>query len=171
MWRRFCTGHGYIFSDMKHWELHEMIGRRIPMKKTIVLALALILVCMFTVSAVAEPLQVAVVQLAENGAFKDMREGFIARMRELGYTEDKMTFVEKNASGDMSNLYTIAQSVVEEEMDLIVTIATPAAQAVVNLESDIPVFFISVANPLGAGVITDMQKPDKTLPAPPTPFR
>lgn len=131
------------------------------MKKTIVLALALILVCMFTVSAVAEPLQVAVVQLAENGAFKDMREGFIARMRELGYTEDKMTFVEKNASGDMSNLYTIAQSVVEEEMDLIVTIATPAAQAVVNLESDIPVFFISVANPLGAGVITDMQKPDK----------
>ena len=132
------------------------------MKKFLALAAALVLV-LFTVSCALaeEPLKVAIVQLVENGAFKNMREGFIARMRELGYTEDKVTFVEKNASGDMSNLYTIAQSVVDEKMDLIVAIATPAAQAVVNLESDIPVFFISVANPIGAGVITDMAKPDK----------
>jgi len=132
------------------------------MKKMLALVAALVLVLMTTSCALAEePLKVAIVQLVENGAFKDMREGFIARMRELGYTEDKMVFVEKNASGDMSNLYTIAQGAVDEKVDLIITIATPATQAVVNLESDIPVFFISVANPLGAGVITDMQKPDK----------
>jgi putative tryptophan/tyrosine transport system substrate-binding protein len=139
-----------------------MIGRRIIMKKILALAAALVLVLLTASCALAEePLKVAIVQLVENGAFKDMREGFIARMRELGYTEDKMVFEEKNASGDMSNLYTIAQGVVDEKVDLIVTIATPATQAVVNLESDIPVFFISVANPIGAGVITDMQKPDK----------
>jgi putative ABC transport system substrate-binding protein len=139
-----------------------MIGRRIIMKKILALAAALVLVLFTASCALAEdPLKVAIVQLVENGAFKDMREGFIARMRELGYTEDKMVFEEKNASGDMSNLYTIAQGVVDEKADLIVTIATPATQAVVNLESDIPVFFISVANPIGAGVITDMQKPDK----------
>ncbi len=132
------------------------------MKKLLALAAALVLVLFTTACALAEePLKVAIVQLVENGAFKDMREGFIARMRELGYTEDKVTFVEKNASGDMSNLYTIAQGVMDEKMDLIVAIATPAAQAVVNLESDIPVFFISVANPIGAGVITDMAKPDR----------
>lgn len=132
------------------------------MKKILALAAALVLVLFTSSCALAEePLKVAIVQLVENGAFKDMREGFIARMRELGYTEDKVVFVEKNASGDMSNLYTIAQGVVDEKVDLIVTIATPATQAVVNLESDIPVFFISVANPIGAGVITDMQKPDK----------
>lgn len=132
------------------------------MKRILALAAALVLVFLASSCALAEdPLKVAIVQLVENGAFKDMREGFIARMRELGYTEDKMVFEEKNASGDMSNLYTIAQGVVDEKADLIVTIATPATQAVVNLESDIPVFFISVANPVGAGVITDMQKPDK----------
>ncbi len=132
------------------------------MKKVFALAIALVLVCLCLSSALAEePLKVAIVQLVENGAFKDMREGFIARMRELGYTDDKMVFVEKNASGDMSNLYTIAQGVVDEKVDLIVSIATPATQAVVNLESDIPVFFISVGNPLGAGVLTDMQKPDR----------
>ena len=46
-------------------------------------------------------------------------------------------------------------------VDLIATIATPATQAMVNLETDIPVFFIAVSNPVGAGVITDMEKPDK----------
>jgi putative ABC transport system substrate-binding protein len=45
--------------------------------------------------------------------------------------------------------------------DLIVTIATPPTQAMVNMETGIPVFFISVSDPLGAGVITDMAKPDK----------
>jgi putative ABC transport system substrate-binding protein len=139
-----------------------MIGRRIIMKKVLALAIVLVLVLLASSCALAEgPLKVAIVQLVENGAFKDMREGFIARMRELGYTEDKMVFEQKDASGDTSNLYTIAQSIVDEKADLIVTIATPATQAVVNMESGIPVFFISVANPVGAGVITDMQKPDK----------
>ena len=132
------------------------------MKKILALVAALVLVLSLTSCALAEePLKVAIVQLVENGAFKDMREGFIARMRELGYTEDKMAFEEKNASGDMSNLYAIAQGAVDEKVDLIVAIATPAAQAVVNLESGIPVFFISVANPLGAGILTDMAKPDR----------
>ena len=132
------------------------------MKRIVALAATLVLALLMTSCALAEqPLKVAIVQLVENGAFKDMREGFIARMRELGYTEDKMVFIEKNASGDMSNLQTIAQSVIDEDVDLIVTIATPPTQTVVNLESDIPVFFISVANPLGAGVLTDMQKPDR----------
>ncbi len=132
------------------------------MKKLVALIAALVLVLSLSAAAFAEePLKVAIVQLAENGAFKDMREGFVARMRELGYTEDKMTFIEKNAAGDMSNLQTIADSVVDEDMDMIVTIATPPTQAVVNKDSGIPVFFISVSNPVGAGVITDMAKPDK----------
>lgn len=132
------------------------------MKKLVALIAVLVLVLSLSATAFAEePLKVAIVQLVENGAFKDMREGFVARMRELGYTEDKMTFIEKNAAGDMSNLQTIVDSVVDEDMDIIVTIATPPTQAVVNKDSGIPVFFISVSNPVGAGVITDMAKPDK----------
>lgn len=59
------------------------------------------------------------------------------------------------------NLNTICQEMVDNGMDLVVTIATPASQAMVNLESDIPVFFISVSNPVGARIISDMEKPDK----------
>ena len=132
------------------------------MKKMLAALLCLVMLLVTTSCALGEePLKVAVVQLVENGAFQDMREGFIARMRELGYTEDKMDIIEKNASGDMSNLYTICQQLVDDEVDLIVPIATPAAQAIVNMESGIPVFFISVSNPVGAGLLTSMESPDK----------
>ena len=45
--------------------------------------------------------------------------------------------------------------------DLVATIATPATQAMVNLESDTPVIFVAVSAPVQAGVISDMEKPDK----------
>ena len=67
----------------------------------------------------------------------------------------------KNAQGDAAALNTICQEMADSGVDLIATIATPATQAMVNLETDIPVFFIAVSNPVGAGVITDMEKPDK----------
>ncbi len=109
----------------------------------------------------ADMIHVGIIQLIENGAFNDMREGFIEQMRDQGYGEDKMTFHYKNAQGDASNLNSICQEMVDGKMDFVVAIATPAAQAMVNQESDIPVFFISVSNPVGARIITDMEKPDK----------
>jgi putative ABC transport system substrate-binding protein len=112
-------------------------------------------------AAEAAPVKVGIVQLIENGAFADMREGFIDRMRELGYSEDKITFDYKNAQGDMSNLNSICQSMAGAGLEFIVTIATPPTQAMVNLEPKAPIFFISVSNPIGAGVITDMEHPDK----------
>jgi putative ABC transport system substrate-binding protein len=105
--------------------------------------------------------RVGIVQLVENGAFADMRTGFISRMRELGYGEDKMIFDYQNAQGDMSNLSSICQRMTDTELDFIVTIATPPTQAMVNAGPDAPVFFISVSNPIAAGVVTTMERPGK----------
>lgn len=99
--------------------------------------------------------------MVENGAFNDMREGFIQELRDKGYTEDKLEIIYKTAQGDATNLNTICQSMVSEGMDLVCTIATPATQAMVNLKSDIPVVFVAVSNPVAAGVITDFAAPDK----------
>lgn len=112
-------------------------------------------------SADSDVLDIGIVQLADNGAFDDMREGFIAQMRSLGYDEEEMTFDYENAQGDMTTLNTIAQSMVDDGKDAVVAIATPAAQAMVNLESEIPVFYISVSDPIAAGVITTVDSPDK----------
>ena len=104
--------------------------------------------------------QIGIVQMADNGAFTDMREGFIAEMNEKGYDDSNTEFIYKNAQGDASNLNTICQQMVSDGVDLVAAIATPSAQAMVNMKSDIPVVFISVSSPLSAGVVTDMEKPD-----------
>lgn len=108
-----------------------------------------------------DKLKVGIVQLIDNGAFEEMREGFIAELEAKGYGEDKVDIVYKNAQGDATNLNTICQEMVDSNVDLVAAIATPAAQAMVAMESDIPVIFISVGNPVGAGVITEMEHPDK----------
>ncbi len=108
-----------------------------------------------------EKLTVGIVQLIDNGAFEDMREGFIQELNDKGYGEDKVEIVYKNAQGDATVLNTICQDMVTDQVDLVATIATPAAQAMVAMESDIPVVFISVSNPVGAGIISDMEHPDK----------
>ncbi len=114
-----------------------------------------------TPNASAKVINVGIIQLADNGAFTDMRQGFIDKMRSLGYSEDKMNFDFKSANGDTGTLNSICQTMVDQKKDFIVTIGTPASQAIVNMNSSIPVFFISVSNPVGAGIITDMNTPDK----------
>ena len=134
------------------------------MKKLTSLMVALVLVLTLTSAAFAQAPQtykVGIIQMADNGAFTDMREGYISRMRELGYTEDIMTFDYRNAQGDMSNLVSICQAMVDAGVDYVTTIATPPSQAFLNMESGIPMFFISVSNPVGAGIVTDMDKPDQ----------
>lgn len=131
------------------------------MKKLLASLVTLLVALCVCCAAFAEPVRVGIIQMADNGAFTDMREGYIDRMRELGYSEEDMTFDYRNAQGDMSNLAAICQAVVESGVDYVVTIATPPAQAFLNMESDIPLFFISVSNPVGAGLITDMAHPDK----------
>jgi putative ABC transport system substrate-binding protein len=103
--------------------------------------------------------KVAIVQLVDNSAFTEMINAFEKKMRSLGYS--KMTFDVKNAQGDMSTLNSICAKVKDSNYDLIVPIVTPATQAVVSVEPKAPVVFISVTDPVGAGIMSDMKKPDK----------
>lgn len=105
--------------------------------------------------------KIGIIQLAENGAFTDMREGFINRMAELGYDSARLDIDYRNAQGDVGTLNTICKEMASSDRDLVVTIATPAAQAYVNQESKIPLVFISVANPVAAGIMSALDKPDK----------
>lgn len=57
----------------------------------------------------AEKIDIGIIQLIENGAFNDMREGFIQQMKEKGYDDSTANFHYKNAQGDSTNLNTICQ--------------------------------------------------------------
>ena len=99
------------------------------------------------------------VEVVENDAFVAMQQGFKDELAAQGFTN--VTYEVKNAQGDTSTLNQIASQLKTEAYDLIVPIATPAAQAVTNAELDMPVVFISVANPVSAGVMSSLESPDK----------
>ncbi|WKY48054.1 ABC transporter substrate-binding protein [Eubacteriaceae bacterium ES3] len=142
------------------------------MKKGFKKLLALVMMATMVVSLAAcssssdtsgsdgEVLKVGVIQMIENGAFDDMRDGFIDELRAQGYTEDQMEIVVKNAQGDASTLNTIAQEMADGSYDLVATIATPASQAFVNMKSETPQVFITVSDPIKAGILTTMEEPD-----------
>lgn len=117
--------------------------------------------CQNSGSANNGKIKVGVIQLIENGAFDDMKAGFIEELRAKGYTEDKCEIITKSAQGDTATLNTICQEMIDNKVDLVATIATPATQAMVNMDSNIPVVFISVSAPIAAGVTSSMEKPDK----------
>ena len=60
---------------------------------------------------------------------------------------------QQNASGDSSATLTIGQKMVDDKKDLIFTIATPAAQAVAGLTSEIPVVLTAVTDPADADLV------------------
>lgn len=103
--------------------------------------------------------KVAFVQLVDNDAFTEMIDSFENKLTELA--DGAIEFEVKNAQGDMSTLNSIASELKTADYDLIVPIVTPATQAVVNAGVDAPVVFISVTDPVAAGVMSDMSAPDK----------
>ena len=109
--------------------------------------------------AAGDAVKVAVVQLVDNDAFTEMIDSFENKLTELA--GDGVTFDVKNAQGDMSTLNSIASELKTADYDMVVPIVTPATQAVVNAEVSAPVVFISVTDPVAAGIMSDMAAPDK----------
>ena len=105
--------------------------------------------------------KIGIVLLVENGAFMDMKSGILSGLAAAGYTENNCTFDYKCASGDTTTLSTICSSMDDGSYDAVFAIATPTTQQFVNLESDTPCFFCAVSNPLAAGILSDMAKPDR----------
>ena len=72
---------------------------------------------------------VGIVQIVQHEALDDSRKGFIEGMKKKGFVEGKnVKYDAQNAQGDQSNLQTIAQRFVNNKVDLICAISTPAAQ-------------------------------------------
>ncbi len=134
------------------------------MKKLTALILALSLLCGLCVLAHAENDQykIGIVLLIENGAFMDMKAGIISGLAEEGFVEgENLTIVYQCAYGDMGTLSQICNAMDDGSYDAVSTVATPATQAFVNLESDTPCVFCSVAAPVAAQVMSALDTPDQ----------
>lgn len=105
---------------------------------------------------------IGISQFAEHGSLDNCREGFIEGLKEEGLEEGKnLKIVTNNADADTGTAAQIAAQFVADKVDMICAIATPSAQAAYNaaMETDIPVVYTAVTNPVAAELANDDKSP------------
>lgn len=104
---------------------------------------------------------VGVLQFVSHPALDQIYKGIQAGLKEKGYEEGKnMTLVFQNGQADQSKLATMSQQLVQEKKsDILIGIATPAAQALANTTSETPIILGAITDPVSAGLVKDNQQP------------
>lgn len=100
--------------------------------------------------------KIGVLQLVQHDALDASNKGFFAALDDAGlnYEADQ-----QNASGEQANCLTIAEKLVNDGDDLILAIATPAAQAVAGVTTEIPILLTAVTDPAESGLVNDNANP------------
>src|SRR5574344_627952 len=105
-------------------------------------------------------IKIGVVQLVEHVALDASYKGFVDGLAEAGYVNGQNIAIDyENAQGEQANCVTIAQKLINDKDDLILAIATPAAQAVANLTKDIPILVTAVTDPETAKLVNSNAMP------------
>lgn len=108
-----------------------------------------------------ELIKIGIIQLVEHPALDQAHQGFVDGLKEAGYEEGKnIEFDYQNAQGEQANCITIAQKFLNDKSDLILAIATPAAQAAANLIKDIPILVTAVTDPETAKLVEKNDAPN-----------
>ena len=108
-----------------------------------------------------ELIKIGIIQLVEHPALDQAYQGFVDGLKEAGYEEGKnVSFDYQNAQGEQANCITIAQKFLNDKSDLILAIATPAAQAAANLIKDIPILVTAVTDPETAKLVEKNDAPN-----------
>lgn len=104
--------------------------------------------------------KIGVVQLVEHAALDASYQGFVDGLAEAGLVDGQNIKIDyQNAQGEQANCVTIAQKLVNDRSDLILAIATPAAQAVANLTRNIPILVTAVTDPASAQLVKSNERP------------
>jgi putative ABC transport system substrate-binding protein len=130
----------------------------------LLLAVALMIVGGVSSFTGAQPLVIGVTQIVEHPALDAARDGFIAALEEAGYKEgEDVVYDLQNAQGDFTNAISIAQKFKDDKVDLIVAIATPTAQAALQVNQEIPIVINAVTDPVAASLAKSWESSGNNL--------
>lgn len=107
--------------------------------------------------------KVSVVQIVSHPSLDTIRDSFSDEMEQLGYTEGEIELEYYDAGNDTSTLNSILSTASGDGSDVIVAIATPTAQSAARYAEEIPIVFAAVSDPIGAGLTSSLEEPDKNI--------
>lgn len=114
-------------------------------------------------SSAAKVKKVGIVQMMDHPSLNTIKKAFDKEMKALGYNSKNIKYEFKNGQGNTNTLASIANQFQGDNLDAVVAIATPAAQAVAKLSNKTPVIFSAVSDPVGAKLTSSLTKPDKNM--------
>ena len=86
------------------------------------------------------------------------------RLRELGYTEGQNLIVERRyAEGRAERFQDFAAEMVRLKVDAVIVVTTPAALAVRNATTTIPIIHLAAIDPVGTGLIESLAHPGDNI--------
>lgn len=132
-------------------------------KLSLLFFLTALLILATVLTAGAQEYRIGISQFVEHPALDSAREGFIEGLAEEGFTEAEVDFRVQNAQADFATAQSIAQQFRNNNLDLVLAIATPNAQAAANVITDFPVLFTAVTDPVEAGIVDSMEVPGGNL--------
>ncbi len=110
----------------------------------------------------SDVIRIGVLQLLEHQALDESNRGFTDAVSAAKLAKP-VEYLQQNAQGDQSNLKTIANSFVTQEVDLIAAISTPAAQAVANETQTIPIVGTAISDYVVAKLVESNEKPNTNV--------
>jgi len=103
--------------------------------------------------------RIGISQFITHQSLDATREGFVDELAKQGYVEGENIEIDfQNAQGEQRNLKTISQQLAESS-DVVLAIATPSAQSLVNTTQTTPVIFSAVTDPVSAKLVESREHP------------
>lgn len=104
--------------------------------------------------------KIGIIQLADHVALERSRKSFEEEIKNL---DSSVQIISKNANGDLTVVPSIIKNFVDEDVDLIYAIATPAAQGAKNGAGDIPIVFSAVTDPVSSDLVENVEEPEANI--------
>src|SRR5215470_15484485 len=91
---------------------------------------------------------------------RDLVGVFQQGLRKLGYVDGQNVIIEyQSAEGELGRLPALAAKLVELNVDVIVTLATPGALAAKQATGTIPIVVVAMADPVRDGLVASLSRP------------
>jgi putative ABC transport system substrate-binding protein len=166
LWSALILRADFLYIYLPDANTKNIKGRDVQMKKLLagllagIMALGLLTGCTAAGnSGDGGKYRIGIVQPVDHPSLNRSRDSIVEELERLGMG-DQVEITMENANGDMNLLQSIMQNFMGDEVDMIVAIATPAAQAALSSTTDIPIVFAAVSNPVEAGLVKDPSKPE-----------
>ncbi|MDF7639849.1 ABC transporter substrate-binding protein [Lactobacillus sp. ESL0791] len=112
----------------------------------------------------AEVKHVGILQVVQHPSLDKAYKGFKEGLKDGGYVEGKNLKIDyQNAQNSQDNLKSMSDKLINEKSDLLLGIATPAAQSLANATQKIPIVVTAVTDLKGAKLVNSDEKPGRNV--------